>query len=271
MPPKLTALAFGLFLLLVGALPAQASTICTLVADAKSRTVLLSEGDCESRVTPASTFKLPLAVIAFDAGIVLSQTEPRLPYKQGYADWISAWRQDTDPTMWIHNSNVWYSQRITEQLGMEQLVAYARSFHYGNADFSGDPGRNNGLERSWISSSLQVSPLEQAAFLASLLQRQLPVSHHAMEGALSLLESPKLADGWHIWGKTGSAYPRRADYSFDYARGWGWYIGWAEKAGRQLVFVRLNQDEQRHDVTGGLRAREEILTEWRDIVARTGS
>src|SRR5690606_5100889 len=132
------------------------------------------------------------------------------------------------------------------------------------------PGRSNGLERAWISSSLKVSPLEQAGFIAALVQRQLPVSRHAIDGALGLLESAGQADGWQLWGKTGSAYPRRADYSFDYAQGWGWYVGWAEKAGRKIVFVRVNQDEKRHDVSGGLRARDELVQQWPEIASRAG-
>lgn len=261
-------------LILVGlslaAQPGQAATICTLVADPATRTVLLAEGDCASRVTPASTFKVPLAVMAFDAGIITSAHEPTYRFKEGYADWIASWRQDTDPTMWMHNSNVWYSQRLTEQLGAETLEDYARAFNFGNADFSGDPGRDNGLERAWIASSLKVSPLEQAGFIAALIEGQLPVSAAAAEGALGLLESPGQAFGWTLRGKTGSAYPRRDDYSFDYARGWGWYVGWADRGGRRVVFVRLNQDEQRHEVSGGLRARDELLAQWAEIAARAG-
>ncbi len=266
LPKILIPVLLGLCL----ALPAEARTLCTLVADPVSRTVLLEEGDCDTRVTPASTFKLPLAVMAFETGIITSKTEPKFPFREGYADWVAAWRQDTDPTMWMHFSNVWYSQRLTERLGIEKLTAFAQGFGYGNADFSGDPDRNNGLERSWISSSLKISPLEQAGFIAALLQGQLPVSQRAVDGAISLLESPGAADGWQLWGKTGSAYPRRADYSFDYAKGWGWYVGWAEKAGKRAVFVRLNQDEKRHDVSGGLRARDEFVQQWRDIAVRAG-
>ena len=267
LPPRL-ALVVGFFC--AAAVSAEAATSCTLVADPQSRAVLLAEGDCETRVTPASTFKLPLAVMAFDAGIITSPTEPKYPFKEGYPDWVADWRQDTDPTMWMHYSNVWYSQRLTEQLGVEKLTLYARAFNLGNADFSGDPGRNNGLERSWISSSLKVSPLEQAGFVAALIEGQLPVSPEATEGALSLLESPGAADGWQVWGKTGSAYPRNADYSFNYARGWGWYVGWAEKDGRRVVFARLNQDDARHDVSGGLRARDGLMEEWGGIASRAG-
>lgn len=268
-PRRLTVLA-GFISCVITSGAAQAATICTLVTDPVSRAVLLSEGDCESRVTPASTFKVALAVMAFDAGIITSAHEPRYPFKDGYPEWVASWRQDTDPTLWMHNSNVWYSQRLTEQLGAERLADYARAFGYGNADFSGDPGRDNGLERAWISSSLKVSPLEQAGFISAMIEGQLPVSATAMDGALSLLESPGQASGWQVWGKTGSAYSRRADYSFDYARGWGWYVGWAERDERRVVFVRLDQDQERHDVSGGLRARDGLMAEWGAIAARAG-
>jgi beta-lactamase class D len=41
-------------------LPAQGRTICTVVADARDGRVLVEEGNCRTRVTPASTFKIAL-------------------------------------------------------------------------------------------------------------------------------------------------------------------------------------------------------------------
>jgi beta-lactamase class D len=155
-------------------------------------------------------------------------------------------------------------------LGTENLTNYARNFGYGNADFSGDAGYDNGLERAWISSSLKVSPLEQAGFIAALLEGELPVSAQAHAGALSIVESAGTIDGWTLWGKTGSAYPRNADRSFNYANGWGWYVGWAQKDEQKLVFARLIQDEQRHQESGGRRVQATILTEWPALVARAG-
>ncbi|PXA98458.1 class D beta-lactamase [Nostoc sp. 3335mG] len=250
--------------------PAQARDICTLIADAATRTVLHQEGDCETRVTPASTFKVALAVMAYDAGIVISAHEPKLPFKEGYADWIATWRQDTDPSMWMENSVVWYSQRLTEMLGAEKLTAYAQKFGYGNADFSGDPGKNNGLGRSWISSSLKISPLEQAGFVAALVDGKLPTSPVAMAGAMELVQQGGVSEGWALRGKTGSAFPRLADGNFDRARGWGWFVGWAEKDERRLVFVRLTQDEERHAVSGGLRARDALLADWAALMRGLG-
>lgn len=268
--PKLTTVVAALILAL-GAGPALARDICTLVADPVSRNVLLADGDCESRVTPASTFKIPLAVIGFDAGLLLSRSEPVMTFKPGEPDWGGApWKGDVDPSGWMRHSVVWYSQRLTRQLGAERLSDYLSKLGFGNADFYGDPGFNNGLERAWISSSLKISPLEQAGFVAALIEGQLPVSAAAMSGAISLVERAGTTEGWTLWGKTGSAYPRRADRSFDYAKGWGWYVGWAEKDGKRLVFARLAQDEARHEKSGGLRARDALLAEWPALVARLG-
>jgi beta-lactamase class D len=38
------------------AMPAQAKTICTVVADAATGTALVEQGNCAERYTPASTF-----------------------------------------------------------------------------------------------------------------------------------------------------------------------------------------------------------------------
>lgn len=246
---------------------AQAATLCMVVADAESSVVLKEEGDCRTRVTPASTFKVPLAVMGYDAGFLTDTTTPALPFKSGYADWGGAeWQQTTDPKRWMNYSVVWYSQRITEALGVAALEDYARRLGYGNADFAGDTGKNNALERAWISSSLKIAPVEQVAFMRNLVNRTLPVSEKAMEMTVAVLESWETPDGWTVAGKTGSAFPRLADGTLDRARGWGWFVGWAERDGRTLVFARLNQDERRHDTGGGIRARDEVLGEWDQLV-----
>lgn len=242
--------------------------ICTLISEAESGKVLLEEGDCRSRVTPASTFKVPLAVMAYDAGVLSDAHNPVLSFQKGDPDWGGAnWTRDTDPTDWLRYSVLWYSQRITHIMGTEILEKYARDFHYGNADLSGDPGFNNGLERAWVASSLKVSPKEQASFLRSLVIGTLPVSAEAMAHTRELLEKHTTGN-WVFHGKTGAAYPRRADRSFDYARGWGWYVGWAESEGQSLVFVRLTQARERLQVSPGGLTRDALLSKWPELAAQ---
>lgn len=250
------------------AVPVQAAVLCTLIADVGTGQILIEQGsDCDTPATPASTFKMPLAVMGFDAGFLVDANRPALPFVEGYPDWGGDdWRRTTDPLRWMEYSVVWYSQVIARALGAERLAAYARAFDYGNADFSGDPGAGNGLERSWISSSLKLTPRQQLAFMSKLVTGRLPASDHAMQTTLSILQRRE-AGGWLFRGKTGSAYPRLADGNFDRARGWGWYVGTASRGDRTLVFVRLIQDEARHLTSGGLRARDEFLAEWPGLTA----
>jgi beta-lactamase class D len=242
---------------------AQAETICTIVMDAADGHVLLERGNCRTRVTPASTFKVPLAVMGFDSGFLTDAHTPVLNYKAGDPDWGGAnWRQPTDPTRWLKYSVVWYSQRVTHALGEARLTDYAHKFGFGNADFSGDPGKGNGLDRAWIASSLQVSPYEQVTFLRQLATHRLPVSARAMAEAEQVVEISPAGDGWQMHGKTGTAYRRDASGATDEAHGYGWYVGWATKGGRTLTVARLDQDEHSATVPTGLRTRAALLEAW---------
>ncbi|MFN3824640.1 MAG: class D beta-lactamase [Pseudorhodobacter sp.] len=247
---------------------AQADTICTLVVDAPTGAVVREEGDCRFRVTPASTFKVPLAVMAYDAGILTDAHHPAMAFRAGDPDWGGAnWKKDTDPAHWMRHSVLWFSQRIARAMGTATLTRHGQEFGYGNADFSGDPGFDNGLDRAWIASSLRISPLEQAAVLQALVLDTLPVRAQAMQRARDIIETREVGK-WLIHGKTGTAYPRRADRSFDYARGWGWYVGWAEDGDRTLIFVRLTQASERTGESPGNLTRDGVLREWPGLAGR---
>lgn len=261
--PVVMALALMALLAVALAVPAQGRELCTLVVDPAQGDVLHRSGpDCDRRVTPASTFKLALAIIGFDAGLLSGPHAPRLSWRPGDPDWAGpAWREDTDPTRWLAVSVVWYSQRLTHALGAEALAERVRGFDYGNADMRGDPGQDNGLDRAWIGSSLAISPQEQARFLRRLLSHDLPVAPEAAAQTLAI--TPRFAaGGWTLHGKTGAAAPRRADGRLDRARSWGWFVGWAERAGRRLVFVRLTQGEGGPGRPAGHATRDALLAAW---------
>jgi beta-lactamase class D len=246
---------------------ANARTLCTIVTEATSGAVIFEQGDCRTRVTPASTFKIALSVMGFDADFLRDAHDPQLPYREGYVDWGGAdWKQPTDPTRWLKYSVVWYSQIITHALGAQQFRDYVARLGYGNADVSGDPGENNGLDRAWLASSLKISPFEQTIFLSKLLARRPPASEYAMEETSRIIESRPASGGWTMHGKTGAAFPRKPDGSFDFEHGYGWYVGWAVN-GRTLVFARLDQDERQEAVTAGLRARDALIEEWSTLAA----
>jgi beta-lactamase class D len=49
--------------------------------------VLKTEGDCDKRYAPMSTFKIPLSLMGFDSGILVDEMHPVWPFKEGYVDW----------------------------------------------------------------------------------------------------------------------------------------------------------------------------------------
>jgi beta-lactamase class D len=256
------ALALGVLIACLGAPVAGAHTVCTAVADAGTGKILLQQGDCETRVTPASTFKIAISLMGFDSGFLKDAHTPSLPFKPGYVDWGGAeWMKPTDPARWIHYSVVWYSQQVTQTLGAARFQKYADALDYGNRDLAGDPGKNNGLMRSWIGSSLKISPLEQVRFLGKLVDRKLPVSGHAVDVTEEITALDPLPIGWSLNGKTGAAFPKLADGSNDEAHGWGWFVGWVTKDGRTLTFARLIQDDHKVPGAAGLRARDAFLKE----------
>jgi len=243
------------------AVPARAETTCTVLAAAATGKVLTQEGECDRRVPPASTFKIPISLMGYDAGFLKDETAPKLPFKKGYPDWREEWRTDIDPTSWMKESVVWYSQQITQALGKEKFKNYVEAFDYGNADVSGDPGKNNGLLRSWLSSSLRISPLEQVDFLAKVVGRKLPVSAHAFEMTEAILAEYELPNGWSVRGKTGAGFSVDAAGTVDRKRPFGWYVGWAAKGDRTIVFARLAEFSKPQKMSPGIGARDELLRE----------
>jgi beta-lactamase class D len=234
---------------------ANAHEVCTALADAATGKVLIEHGDCRNRVTPASTFKIAISLMGYDSGFLKDEHTPTLPFREGYLDWRPNWREATDPTKWMRDSVVWYSQQITRSLGMERFAGYARQFGYGNADVSGD-AQNDGLTMAWIGSSLRISPVEQLTFLGKLVNRRLGVSPRAYDMTAKLTEFGQSPGGWHINGKTGAA------------SGYGWYVGWATKGPRTFTFARLivKDDTQPKDVPAGVLARDALIAEFPALV-----
>ena len=250
---KLRYVAMGMFCTVIAT--ANAAEVCTLVADAASGKLLVQRGDCSRRVTPASTFKIAISLMGYDAGFLKDPHTPLLPYRVGYVDWRESWLHPTDPAKWMRDSVVWFSQQVTQTLGKERFAGYTAQFEYGNADLSGDR-EHDGLTLSWINSSLRISASEQVSFLTRLVNRRLGVSPHAYDMTAKLTEFGPVPGGWDMHGKTGSA------------GGWGWYVGWVTKGTRTLVFARLIQtdDAKPKDVPTGEWARDGFIADLPNLI-----
>ncbi len=237
-------------LLICAALPHLARADCTAFADAATGKILKQEGICDQRITPASTFKIAISLMGYDAGFLKDEKTPALPFRQGYPDWLPEWKQTTDPAAWMKYSVVWFSQQTTLAIGEEKFGRYVRSFGYGNADVSGTPGKHDGLTTAWLSSSLKISPLEQLAFLQKIVRRELPLSANAYDMTSRITAMNPLPNGWTLNGKTGTGAPLKPDGSEDWDHPYGWFIGWARKGNRTILFVRQVQEGRKQSGAG---------------------
>lgn len=252
----------ALLLSLVGVSASRAEVVCTLVVDAASGAVRLEEGGgCETPTSPASTFKMTLALMGFDAGLLTAADAPAWPYLTEYKADRADWRVTTTPKSWLRDSVLWYSRELVAKLGAERFAQYVTDFDYGNADVSGDPGKDNGLLRSWINSSLLITAEEQVRFVRRMLAGDLPASAAAQAAVVGIV--PKFSAGkWTVSGKTGTYYERNADGSFNSRRQTGWFVGWAERDDERLAFAYLIRDTKKVAGSAGQRARDAFLARF---------
>ena len=255
-------IAFLAFLLAPLAASAQQEA-CTLIADAQTGAVVYESGPaCDTPHSPASTFKVPLALIGYETGLLEDPQTPAEPYRAAYAAPFEGWRRTTTPTTWLRDSVVWYSQVLTRRLGMEDFQRYVDAFAYGNRDLAGDPGKDNGLTHAWLSSSLQITPRQQVDFWHRLYTRTLPVSADTYAKTAATIQTFAAADGWTAHAKTGTAFAdgRRNGNQF------GWFAGWLGRGDAAYVFARLTYEQAPVDGIASRRTRASFLAEAPSLI-----
>lgn len=182
----------------------------------------------ERRYIPASTFKVPHALFALDAGVV--RDEFQVFEWDGEKRWMAAWNRDQDLRSSMRNSVVWVYQRFAREIGEAREREYLERIDYGNADPSG------GVERFWIEGDLKISALEQIEFLRRLYYNDLPfrVEHQRLVKDIMINEAGhEWTREWILRAKTGWGTITDPDI--------GWWIGWVERPDGP-VFFALNID-----------------------------
>ena len=65
----------------------------------------------------------------------------------------------------------------------------------------------------------------------------------------------ELADGWRLYGKTGTGNIAHADGTLKTLQA-GWFVGWIQKGDRTVVFTHYIEDKEKYDTPAGPRAKE---------------
>lgn len=192
---------------------------------------------CSQRIAPDSTFKIALSLMAFNEGIINQDTLFKWDGKKGVLPTHDQ-DQDQTPLTWLKYSVVWVSQQITPQLGLARIKRYLAYFNYGNQDFSGDAGKNNGLQYAWLSSSLKISAREQLNFLNAMLSDKLHVSKKSIINTKRNMYQGKLDNGADYYGKTGSGRHGHNERESNPSQlRDGWFVGFIEMGSQQYIFV----------------------------------
>ncbi len=147
---------------------------------------------------------------------------------------------------------VWFSQRLTPQLGEEKLKTYLDLFHYGNEDMSA------GITQAWLvkpdaqDAGLKVSAYEQLEFWKNLWTGKLAVAPRAMQMTRRITYLETSPHGFKLSGKTGSNY-----YS-DRKRRLGWFMAHIEKDDKEYLAVTNFSDLVSPAISsyGGPQAKE---------------
>ncbi len=249
---------------------------CFIIKNLESNAIIKSEGNCEKRVPPCSTFKIPLAIIGFETGNLKNATTPiwnfKKEYENAYHVCIKKWKAPHNPSSWVKNSCIWYSQVLAQQLGIKKLQQYVNIFNYGNKDLSGDPGRNNGLTHAWLSSSLKISAREQIEFITKILQNKLPVTIASVDVTREILFVSQIAQ-FKLFGKTGSGYQLDSNGVYNKDKQLGWFVGWLEDStkNKHYVFAYLLENENSEKAITGLRAKEKAIIKIKTVLDENSS
>jgi beta-lactamase class D len=163
------------------------------------------------RFLPASTFKVPNAVIALETdAVTLERSTMRWDGKDRGRPEVNA---DQDLASAIEVSALWYFQEVARRVGAPRMRKLVRAFGYGN-QVTGPA-----LDRFWIDGTLRISPLEQVAFLRKLRALELPVDRRHQETVARLIELDRRG-ARVLRGKTG--------LGFQDGQAVGWLVGWVD-------------------------------------------
>ena len=123
---------------------------------------------CATRLSPASTFKIPHALVGLETGVIQPDTIERWDGTRHPEQ--PEWDKDHTVISAMRPSVLWFFQRMAPRIGAGRMHDWLVRFRYGNADTSGD------ITTYWVNGVLRVSPDEQVQFLDHFYGGTLPIN-----------------------------------------------------------------------------------------------
>jgi len=163
------------------------------------------------RFAAASTFKILNTLIALEENAVSGKDDVFSWDAHSYA--ISDWNHDQTLESAFKVSCVWCFQKLAHRIGVKAYKSYLKKTAYGKLH---EPFAETTF---WLDGSLEISAIEQVAFLKKLYQHALPFrasSYETLRQIMLVEQTPFFT----IRAKTGLASQAKPHV--------GWYIGYVE-------------------------------------------
>ena len=194
-----------------------------LFEPANDRYLVCNEARAKQRFTPASTFKIPNALIGLEVGAIADEREvfhwDRKPKVR------PAWERDHTLATGMRDSVVWMFQEVARRTGRERMREWIDRLEYGNRDIRG------GIDLFWLQGALRVSAVEQVDFLRRLAEGSLPATQRAQRLVRESLVIERTRR-YTLYAKTGSSGTTKNSV-------W-WWVGWVERNGRATAVFAMN-------------------------------
>lgn len=205
--------------------------------------------ECRDKRSPASTFKIPHALIALEAGVINSSSVMKW---DGTTQNFPAWQRDHSLDSAMKSSVLWFFRRTAAAIGRDRMAHWLRKLSYGDDSFAGE------LTSFWVNGDLVISPEQQVEFLARMFRHELPVARAHVDAVATALVMPhgqilnaagahSFATRWpagaELRAKTGNTGVANQRVS--------WLVGHIETSGGGYVFAARARAAGALDTTAG--------------------
>ena len=233
------------------ALPAASAT-CVIIGAAGEPPTVSDAVECDHATAPASTFKIPHALLALQLGVITPSTVVEW---NGSTDGPEVWHRAHTVASAIRWSVVPFFQHTARRIGVERMRQGLATFGYAADGFDGD------VATFWLNGDLVVTPREQFAFLGRFVAGNLAIARAHLATVRDALRMPDgqvtNASGTHAFRlawpgaviarlKTGNAEVKGERVS--------WAVGVIASRDTEYAVVARVRGEAARDGTAGLDA-----------------
>jgi bla regulator protein BlaR1 len=167
-----------------------------VLKDVDGPTIVINRPLAETRLTPASTFKLLIALAGLESGAI-PDAHTVLRW-DGQPQMIPTWNRDHDLASAMRTSATWYFEEVLERVDPAAVQELLQRLRYGNMDARGS------RRRFWMEGELRISAVEQAEALARVWIGRAGASRRTLGLLAQVTELGRDGEGV-LYGKTGTA------------------------------------------------------------------